>query len=176
MIAQSRQEGLLGSEVSELAAGALTFEQHDVRSVLLPLDSLVTVPRQITPRELEQVVAEHGFSRYPVRAGDGTLVGYVHIKDVLDAGPAYRDQPIPDQAITPFVELSPEEPLPEVLQEMRRSGAHLGLVRDGDRVLGLVALEDVLEHLIGDVRGADVQQPAAAGRTAAQAGAGAGGR
>ena len=176
MIAQSRQEGLLGSEVSELAAGALTFEQHDVRSVLLPLDSLVTVPRQVTPRELEHVVAEHGFSRYPVRADDGTLVGYVHIKDVLDAGPTCRDQPIPDQAITPFVELSPEEPLPEVLQEMRRSGAHLGLVRDGDRVLGLVALEDVLERLIGDVRGADVQQPAAAGRTAAQAGAGAGGR
>jgi CBS domain containing-hemolysin-like protein len=172
MITQSRREGLLGSEVSELATGALTFEQHDVGSVLLSPDSLVTVPRDSTPRQLEGVVAEHGFSRYPMRRDDGSFAGYVHVKDVLGTGPTYRDKPVPDQAVKDFVHLTPAAPLPEVLQEMRRSGSHLGLVRDGDRVLGLVALEDVLEQLIGDVRGVDVSGPA----TGAQAGAGAGGR
>jgi CBS domain containing-hemolysin-like protein len=172
MIAQSRREGLLGNEVSELATGALTFEQHDVASVLLPPDSLVTVPRESTPRQLEEAVAEHGYSRYPMRRHDGSLAGYVHVKDVLGTGPTSRDQPVPDQAVKEFVELTPGTPLPEVLQEMRRSGSHLGRVSDGDRVLGLVALEDVLEQLIGDVRGADVAEPA----TAVQAGAGAGGR
>jgi CBS domain containing-hemolysin-like protein len=172
MIAQSRREGLLGSEVSELATGALTFEHHDVSSVLLSPDSLVTVPRESTPRQLEGVVAEHGYSRYPMRRDDGSLAGYVHVKDVLGTGPTSRDKPVPDQAVKDFVQLSPAEPLPEVLQEMRRSGSHLGLVQDGDRVLGLVALEDVLERLIGDVRSADVSGPV----TGAQAGAGAGGR
>jgi CBS domain containing-hemolysin-like protein len=172
MIAQSRREGLLGTEVSELAAGALTFEQHDVRSVLLAPDSLVTVPRSATPRDLEAVVAEHGYSRYPMRGDDGSLAGYVHVKDVLGTGPTSRELPVPDQAVKAFVDLTPREPLPEVLQEMRRSGSHLGLVRDGDRVLGLVALEDVLERLIGDVRGADVP----AGPTGPPVGAGAGGR
>jgi CBS domain containing-hemolysin-like protein len=182
MIAQSRQEGLLGSEVSELAAGALAFERHDARAVLLPVDSLVTVPRDITPRELERVVAEHGFSRYPVRADEGTLVGYVHVKDVLGAGPTARHQPIPDQAITPFVDVTPDEPLPEVLQAMRRSGAHLGrVVGAGGEVLGLVALEDVLETLIGDVRDAAVEGRGQAladtgPGTVPRAGAGAGGR
>jgi CBS domain containing-hemolysin-like protein len=172
MITQSRREGLLGNEVSELATGALTFEQHDVSSVLLSPDSLVTVPRDSTPRQLEGVVAEHGYSRYPMRRDDGSLACYVHVKDVLGTGPTSRDKPVPDQAVKDFVDLTPAEPLPEVLQEMRRSGSHLGLVRDGDRVLGLVALEDVLEQLIGDVRGADVSGPV----TGAQAGAGAGGR
>jgi CBS domain containing-hemolysin-like protein len=176
MIAQSRREGLLGNEVSELATGALTFEQHDVRSVLLAPESLVTVPRSSTPRQLEEVVGEHGYSRYPMRLDDGSLVGYVHVKDVLGTGPTSRDQPVPDQAVKDFVALSPAEPLPEVLQEMRRTGSHLGLVRDGDQVVGLVALEDVLERLIGDVRGADVSGPEPGVPTAAQAGAGAGGR
>jgi CBS domain containing-hemolysin-like protein len=176
MIVQSRREGLLGSEVSELAAGALTFEQHDVASVLLPTGSLISVPRESTPRELEAVVAEHGYSRYPMRGADGSLAGYVHVKDVLGTGPSSRDKPVPAQAVKEFVELEPDVPLPEVLQEMRRSGAHLGRVTDGDRVLGLVALEDVLERLIGDVRGADVPDAAGSRRTAAQPGAGAGGR
>jgi CBS domain containing-hemolysin-like protein len=95
----------------------------------------------------------------------------VHVKDVLGTGPTSRDQQVPDRALKDFVQVSPDEPLPEVLQEMRRSGSHLGLVRDGDRVLGLVALEDVLEQLIGDVRSADV--PAS---PTVEAGAGAGGR
>ncbi|MGY1839845.1 MULTISPECIES: hemolysin family protein [unclassified Modestobacter] len=169
MITQSRREGLLGIEVSELAAGALTFEQNDTRSVLLPLDDLITVPRETTPRQLESVVAEHGFSRYPMRRPDGALAGYVHVKDVLDAGPSHRDQPVPDSAVKDFVELSADEPLPEVLQAMRRSGAHLGRVVDGGRTLGVVMLEDVLEQLIGDVRDAGVDR-AAAGQVAAGAG------
>jgi CBS domain containing-hemolysin-like protein len=183
MITQSRKEGLLGAEVSELAAGALTFEQHDVGSVLLPVDSLITVPRSSTPRQLEAVVAEHGYSRYPMRDADGELTGYVHVKDILGSGPSMRDHAVPDQAVKAFVEITPTEPLPEVLQEMRRSGSHLGRVVEHGRTIGLVALEDVLEQLIGDVRSADVVAPVApvrpaatAGKTAAQAGAGAGGR
>jgi CBS domain containing-hemolysin-like protein len=181
MIRQSRQEGLLGSEVSELAAGALTFEQHDASSVLLPPDSLVTVPRGSTPRQLEAVVAEHGFSRYPMRDAAGAWVGYVHVKDVLGTGPTSRDHPVPDQAVKSFVELSADEPLPEVLRAMRRSGAHLGRVVDGGETVGLVALEDVLERLIGDVRdaAADGRAEALAGTgpgAVPEAGAGAGGR
>jgi CBS domain containing-hemolysin-like protein len=106
-----------------------------------------------------------------MRRDDGSLAGYVHVKDVLGTGPTSRDQPVPDQAVKAFVDLTPDEPLPEVLQAMRRCGSHLGLVRDGDRVLGLVALEDVLEQLIGDVRGVDVPRPP----TGVGSGAGAGG-
>jgi magnesium and cobalt exporter, CNNM family len=174
MVTQSRQEGLLGSEVSELAAGALTFEQHDIDSVLLPMDRVVTVPRSTTPRQLEATVADRGFSRYPVAEADGTLLGFVHVKDVLGLDAGRRDLPIPDELITPLVRLAPHAQLPEVLSEMRVQGAHLGrVVRDG-RTIGVVALEDVLEQLIGDVRDASLDRAAAG--TAAEAGAGAGGR
>ncbi|MGY1716954.1 hemolysin family protein [Geodermatophilus nigrescens] len=187
MITQSRREGLLGTEVSELAAGALTFEQHAVEDVLLPMDTVVTVPRSTTPRQLEAVVAEHGFSRYPVQGEDGSLLGFVHVKDALGVTGADRDRPMPDEHVTPLVPIAPGTKLPEVLSEMRAQGAHLGGVvaqEDGRRrTVGLVALEDVLELLIGDVRDAAAEHTrqladrAARGRrTGAEAGAGAGGR
>jgi CBS domain containing-hemolysin-like protein len=189
MITQSRREGLLGSEVSELAAGALQFEQHRVEDVLLPMDTVVTVPRSTTPRQLEAVVAEHGFSRYPVQGDDGTLVGFVHVKDALGVAAADRDRPIADDLVTPLVPLAPGTQLPEVLAEMRAQGAHLGGVVDSGggerRTVGLVALEDVLELLIGDVRDAAAEHTRVvadrarrgSGRLAgAQTGAGAGGR
>jgi CBS domain containing-hemolysin-like protein len=182
MVRQSREEGRLGDEVGELAAGALIFEQHDIDAVLLPVEEVVAVPRSTTPRQLESVVAEHGFSRYPVCGSEGDLVGFVHIKDVLDAGA--RDRPITAEHITPFVELSMDQALPEVLAAMRRAGTHMGRVDGGGRTVGVVALEDVLERLIGDVRDAaaerrriDGSRPAGrAVEGAATSGAGAGGR
>ncbi|MBM7807093.1 CBS domain containing-hemolysin-like protein [Geodermatophilus bullaregiensis] len=183
MVTQSRREGLLGSEVSQLATGALTFEQHTVEDVLLPMEGVVTVPRSTTPRQLEAVVAEHGYSRYPVQGEDGALLGFVHVKDVLGIDAAGRDRPIPEDTVTPLVPLAPGSPLPEVLAEMRAQGAHLGGVVADRRTVGLVALEDVLELLIGDVRDAAAQHTRAVadraardGRTGYPAGAGAGGR
>jgi CBS domain containing-hemolysin-like protein len=183
MVTQSQQEGRLGSEVGDLAAGALTFEHAGLSSVVLELDELVTVPRSTTPRELEATVAEFGVSRYPVRGNDGGLAGYVHVKDVLDVPADRRDDPIPDRDVLPFVELRSDDPLPEVLSTMRRAGAHLGLVRRDGRISGVVALEDVLEQLIGDVRDAAATRRRADEREeqvdvegGAVTGAGAGGR
>ncbi len=185
MITQSRREGLLGSEVSQLAAGALTFEQHTVEDVQLPMDGVVIVPRSTTPRQLEAVVAEHGFSRYPVAGEDGALLGFVHVKDALRVTGEARDRPLPEEMVTPLVPIAPGTKLPEVLSEMRAQGAHLGGVVDADggqrRTVALVALEDVLELLIGDVRDAAAEHTRvmarrAARMTPAETGAGAGGR
>ncbi len=128
---------------------------------------------------LESVVAEHGFSRYPVRDDDGALLGYVHVKDVLGVDPGDRDRPIADEHVIPFIPLQPGAALPDVLAAMRDAGAHLGRVLDGGRTVSLVALEDVLERLIGDIRDAAAEthrRLADPARGGARAGAGAGGR
>ncbi|CAA9252813.1 MAG: protein of unknown function DUF21 [uncultured Blastococcus sp.] len=181
MVTQSLREGRLGDEVGGLAAGALSFEQHDLDAVLLPVAQLVCVPRSTTPRDLEAAVAEHGFSRYPVQGSAGDLLGFVHVKDVLDADA--RDRPIAAEHITPFVELSTAQALPEVLTAMRQAGTHMGRVDDDGRTLGVVAMEDVLARLIGDVRDAAAQRRRiedarsdSAAQGAASTGAGAGGR
>ena len=49
-----------------------------------PTDEVVAVPHSTTPRQLETVVAEPGSSRYPVRGSEGDVLGFVHIKDVLE--------------------------------------------------------------------------------------------
>ena len=122
-------------------------------------------------------MGEHGFSRYPVRGDGGALVGFVHVKDALGAEGDARDRPLPDDGVVPLVPLAPGSGLPDVLAEMRTQGAHLGVVGPLEAPAGIVALEDVLELLIGDVRDAAADLAATAEpRTGAEAGAGAGGR
>lgn len=152
LVEESHREGMLDQHESRLLVGALKFEERDVRSVLLPTEELTTVHPEVTPHQLEQVAARTGFSRFPVRH-DGELVGYLHLKDVLEFKDVHRNRPISQAWIRPLPAVRATDRLRAVLATMQRSGAHLARVHDdGERPIGVVALEDVLEELVGEVR------------------------
>ena len=152
LVEESRREGLLDPREGRLLVGALSFEERNVRSVLLPIETLETVSPQVTPCELEEVAARTGYSRFPVRDETG-LVGYLHLKDVLEFQDVHRNRPIARSWIRALPAVAHTDRLRSVLATMQRSGAHLARV-DGsdDEALGVVALEDVLEELVGEIR------------------------
>ncbi|HWV87513.1 MAG TPA: hemolysin family protein [Capillimicrobium sp.] len=152
LVEESRREGLLDQHEGRLLVGALTFEERDARSVLLPVADLVTVDHDVTPAELEQVAATTGYSRFPVRR-EGLLVGYLHLKDVLEFEDRHRNRPIAPSWIRPMPAVSIDDRLRTILARMQRTGAHLARVEAADgQLLGVVALEDVLEELVGEIR------------------------
>src|SRR3954447_4962300 len=83
LVEEASQEGLLGSDEHDLVVDAIAFGERTAAAVLLPPERLVTVPRGVTAAALEQRVAETGFSRFPVTDGNGQLVGYLHLADLL---------------------------------------------------------------------------------------------
>jgi CBS domain containing-hemolysin-like protein len=152
LVEESRREGLLDAHEGRLLVGALKFEEREAGAVLLPREGLQTVPLTITPQELEQVAARTGYSRFPVRDGDD-LIGYVHLKDVLETQDVHRTRPIARGWIRPLPTVGVGDRLRAALASMQRSRAHLARVVDGEgRLLGVVALEDVLEELVGEIR------------------------
>lgn len=155
LIAESRREGLIEQESQELAAHALSFEQATVERVMLAPSALVTLGPRASVADVERLCAQTGFSRFPVARPDGSLRGYVHVKDLLDAPAERRGEPIPDRLVRLMPSLEPGEPLQSALQVMRIRGAHVAQVVDRDgTVRGIVMLEDVLEELVGEIRDA----------------------
>ncbi|MGC5344680.1 hemolysin family protein [Streptomyces sp. DT24] len=152
LVEDSRQAGLLEPDARERLEDALELGSRPVTDVLLDRASLVTVDPSVTPRRIEELTVRTGFSRFPVCAeGGGPFMGYLHVKDVLDLEDAERA--VPQQIWRPMATLRAELPLDDALTVMRRAATHLAQVADASgRVLGLVAMEDVLETLVGEVR------------------------
>ncbi|MET9293489.1 hemolysin family protein [Streptomyces sp. NPDC003077] len=152
LVADSGQAGLLGpAEQERLLSDALELGSRPVTDVLLDPAGLVTVGPSATPRQIEELTVRTGYSRFPVRAPGGAYMGYLHVKDVLELEDG--DRAVPQQIWHPMTTLRAELPLDDALTAMRRSASHLAAVADAEgRVLGLVALEDVLEMLVGEVR------------------------
>ena len=150
LIAESHQEGLLDPGDHEHLSDALGFDSRTARAVLLPLDRLVTVGPGVTPQDVERLAAANGFSRFPMRDDGGDLIGYLHLKDVLETDPVQRGAPVPAKRIRPLLRVGVDDSLSSVLATMQTNGAHLARATDASgQLLGIVALEDVLAELIG---------------------------
>jgi CBS domain containing-hemolysin-like protein len=154
LVAESGREGFLDEEELQLLVGALGFEERTVSQVLLPSAELVTTTRESTVAELEELSATTGFSRFPIRSGDGAMREYVHVKDLLTTDPADRDLPVAAARLRALSQVRSDDSLRTVMRVMQREGAHLAAVEEGGALLGVVALEDVLEELVGEVRDA----------------------
>lgn len=151
IVERSSQEGTL-TDAEGLLQGAIEFSDHTAVDVMIPLADVVCVPAGASAEALELLSVETGYSRFPVRDAGDTVVGYLHIKDALQVRPGEREEPLASWRIRDIAEVDVDEEVESVLARMRRSGAHVALVRQGDSVAGVVFLEDIIEELVGEVR------------------------
>ncbi len=161
MIAESVSKGLLDREEHTRLTRALQIRNRVVSDVAIPLPEIRAVPAAApgtgpTVGAVQQALAQTGYSRFPVLDTDGTYSGYLHIKDVL----ALADDPdtvVDGGAVRALPSVPETVSLPDALSRLRRSNSHLALVTAADsgaaeRVVAMVALEDLVEDLVGTVR------------------------
>lgn len=157
MIAESRSQGLLDSEEHMRLSRALEIRDRVVGDVAVPVAEVVSVPTAApgtgpTVAAIEAALAKTGYSRFPVVDAAGRYIGFVHIKDMLDL----IDHPGATVSISSvrYLPRMPESmPLPEALTRLQQNKSHLAMVTAPDgTVRAMVALEDLVEDLLGTVR------------------------
>jgi CBS domain containing-hemolysin-like protein len=97
-------------------------------------------------------VFQHAYSRYPVfgRSID-QVEGLVMSRDILAAlSRGKDDQPI-STISQKILQVPAEMRSDELLVRFRNARIHLAVVRDQQRTVGVVTLEDVLEELVGEI-------------------------
>jgi CBS domain containing-hemolysin-like protein len=164
LIAESHSEGLIDADERIRLIRTLQTSRRTVADVAIPVDrvrSLSAVPGPggvLGPRlgDVEEAIADTGFSRFPVRRPNGDFVGYLHVKDVLadimdgDIGP---DTVLAGSRVRPLPVVDGGLSLDKATAELRRLGGHLArVVGEGGVTVGIVALEDVVEEFVGTVR------------------------
>ncbi|SPF04709.1 hemolysin family protein [Streptomyces sp. MA5143a] len=148
LVRDSTEAGLLDDRARERLHDALELGRRPVQDVVLPLERVVYARVGVTPEELERLSAESGFSRFPVVDEGRRIVGYLHVKDALDAAP--REVPFTIRDMRSIARVRETTPLDDVLTAMRRSRTHLAAVLGADgRLGGIVTMEDVLRELFG---------------------------
>ncbi|MDF1487187.1 hemolysin family protein [Tessaracoccus caeni] len=154
IVEQSTSEGTLEDTTGTLTA-AFEFTEKTVADVEVPLAKMVLLPADATPRDVQRIVSDNGYSRYVLTSPDGPPSRYVHLKDVLDlTNPGAIDQPIPPNRIRELPTVQRADELEDALAAIRSQRAHVARVVEGEAVTGVLFLEDIVEELIGEVQDA----------------------
>jgi CBS domain containing-hemolysin-like protein len=153
LLAVSHREGVLEEVEHALMTGALRLPARDVSSVMVRRGDVVQVPVTATVADVEQVALSSGHSRIVVHAGDlDQPLGFVHVKDLLGVPAAERERALPTRLVRRMLVVPADRSLYQLLLAMRNARIHVAVVADGaGRTAGLVALEDVLEAIVGDI-------------------------
>lgn len=154
MLGELRRLGAISAPQQQLADRALRFAARPVEDVMAPRSAVHAVPAGMPVREIERQAVMTGYSRFPLyRDTPDTIVGFVHVKDLLAIDPQATGQPVPDAAIRPLHVTPGTALVGELLVAMRRDRSHMALVVDEHgSPAGIVTLEDLVEEVVGEIR------------------------
>jgi CBS domain containing-hemolysin-like protein len=149
LVRQSGEHGLIPEGQQRLLTRMLQLQQTTLAEVMLPIGETITVTERTTARAVERLSRDSGRSRFPVTDARGRHVGLVHVREAVRATAAGGDPEVRELMTEPLT-LRSDLVVARAVTSMRGGRSQLALVSDGAQVVGIAALEDLLEELIGD--------------------------
>ena len=152
LLREGTESGVFHKDEPRMVDSVLSFDRLPIRDIMTPRPKLVFLSLGDTHETVWHKIVVSGHSSYPVYDDDRErIVGVVSVKAVyanLAAGAPVRVHDL----MTAPVFVAPDEPVLKVLDQFKRTGIHLAVVRAADgRAAGLVTLVDVLEAIVGDI-------------------------
>jgi CBS domain containing-hemolysin-like protein len=151
-LVESDELGTISSQDARIMTAALRLSTIDAESAMTPRVDIHAVEDRATRRNVLDLAAETGHTRFPVFRGDlDHVVGLVHVKDVLGCYPDRRDATAAD-LLRPIPAVPESRGLEQLLQDMLDEHDHAVIVVDEHGgTAGLLTLEDVLEEVVGEI-------------------------
>jgi len=162
MLVDGRQKGLFEETEEQFIRAVFEFTDAAVRRAMKPRTDVIAVGKNTSVAQVMALVAEHGYSRYPVYDESiDHVIGVLHVKDLINKAAPAKDPDITSCLREPLF-VPDSMPLPKLLKLFQSGRNHLAIVLDEfGGTAGIVTLEDILEELVGEIRDEyDVEAPA----------------
>lgn len=153
IVSASHRGGVLDQMESELIDNVFDFADRLAREVMVPRQDMTCLFLEDSFEENLRVVRETGHTRYPLCQEDKDhVIGMIHIRDLMDLNMCSLQEKDLRTVMREILVIPEGMSVAKLLQFMRRKRTHLAVVADEyGGTAGLVALEDVLEEIVGDI-------------------------
>lgn len=149
LLDMAAEHGTLPDAEQQMLTAMLALQNTTIDTVMIPAQQIVAIPADATAADIEQTAKAAGRSRLAVtELTSGRITGVVHVRDALKATTGGVNATAGYLMSAPF-QLRPHQSVMSAIRGMREHRAQLALVTADDQAIGLVALEDLLEQVIG---------------------------
>ncbi len=162
LMEESHRQGYIDRTELTFVDNIFDFAERNVRDVMVPRTDMVCLYLQDDFATSLDTAVEEKLTRYPVCDPDKDhIVGFVHIKDMLQAV-ARQEHPVLRDMMRQVLSVPESMPLSDLLRLLQRKKLQLAIVVDEyGGTAGLITVEDILEEIVGEIQDEfDEERPA----------------
>jgi putative hemolysin len=147
------EDDVIEREERTLIHSIIDFGDTVVREVMVPRPDMVAVESTARVSDVVEIAIAAGYSRIPVFGqGIDDIVGVVFIKDLMRAEREGKQDAEVSQIMRTANFVPETKKVSSLMREMQNQKFHLAIVVDEyGGTSGLVALEDLIEELVGEI-------------------------
>src|SRR5258708_15287000 len=163
LLSQSAQSGAIEQQEAEMVYKAFRLNDVPIQNMMIPRTDVIAFNASTKLQEIEKVINEKNFSRFPVYEGTiDNIIGFVHIKDLYKLLLAKQEHKRLSEThtIRQIISVPEIKNASDVLVDMRRKRIHIAVVNDEyGGTAGVVTPENVFESIFGDYKD-EFEEPA----------------
>ncbi|WP_203248666.1 hemolysin family protein [Sporosarcina beigongshangi] len=156
ILADSLKSGEINQSEYKYVNKIFEFDDRIAKEIMAPRTEMMSIEKDMTLREVFEVIGVEQYTRYPVTDGDKDhIIGLVNMKNLLTAfikNPETEHQSV-IQYMQPIIHVIETIPIGDLLLKIQRERIHMAILMDEyGGTSGLVTIEDILEEIVGDIR------------------------
>lgn len=151
LVQESHDSGNIDKTELLLVDKVFQFTETVGREIMIPRTELSCLYANKSFADNLKITSQEMRTRYPVCDPDkDNIIGFVHIKDLLKASTAKRENI--RSIIRPLMSVPETMPISIILNKMQKKRTEIALLFDEyGGTSGIVTMEDILEELVGEI-------------------------
>lgn len=150
VVTMLEKAGHIEPDAGRLLRTQLASSRNNVSDAYTPLDEIVSIDSDATVFEALKTMGQTNHPRMPVYDSERkTFIGAVTSRTISKAvSRDHIDSGIHDYMIQP-ARVSMDDGLPTVIEKMQDAATTIAFVFEGEKMVGMITLSDILERLLG---------------------------
>jgi len=143
----------LDTEEKEMIQGVVELAEKDAKDIMVPRTDVVFISTDMKFEDLLNLIAESGFSRFPVYEETiDNVIGILYVKDLLRMMVKKVKFEIKDIVRKPYF-IPDSKKINALFRDFRKKRVHIAVAVDEyGGVAGIICLEDILEEIVGEIQ------------------------
>ena len=157
MVHEGHEQGVLEASEAEMITNIVEFGEKEAKDIMTHRKNIVAMENSQTLEEAYRFVVEQNKSRFPVYEEDiDNITGILHLKDVMVCYQKEEQRGLPisqvEGLVRPVVFIPETRNIDLLFKSMQSMKMHMVIVVDEyGQTEGLVAMEDILEEIVGSI-------------------------
>ncbi len=146
------EKGIIEDNESDIIYNSLEFTDTSVKEVLTKREKMFVIDmKDLSNDKLNELILSTKYSRIPVCYGSiDKIVGILHVKKYVKSYLKNPNLNISSVLQKPYY-VSTKIKMDEMIDGFKKNHTHIAIVKNENRVIGLITMEDVLEELVGKI-------------------------